>query len=258
MSTTWFSVIITAVFLVQAAVAAPPSKPKEDLNGNALLSLLTPKTIFVTSASYNGDLVSEALLLGEFEGEDGLEAADFICQIHADIAELNGKYKAVLSSSAENASARISTSLGPYKLVDGTPVAENHAALFSTRDGSDSFTPDLPPIQLIHAVRRDEDGIDIEGGGPDYFREAWTGSQSTGAAVLTNTPGPGVGSVSTRLTTCGDWTSSEVEDIFDGCDSFNDPGVCGTTGQAMLTTPDWLDTDRAGCDQTRRLYCAEQ
>jgi hypothetical protein len=237
-------------FVAQNSTAAPP--PKNDDNDSS--DPFAPKVIFVTNTRYNGDLVSAAMLLGNFVGVDGLDAADHICQYHAKDAGLKGKFKAVLSSSTENASARISTSMGPYRLVDGIPVAANYSDLFSTSAGA-STTPPLPAIALIHAVRHDEFGADIVSGGPDYYFEAWTGSRSTGAAILTNTPGPGVGSVFPELTTCEDWTSSEVRVE---CESFTDPGVCGSYGVAWLRDDAWLDGGRGGCDQERRLYCAEQ
>ena len=234
--------------------AARQSKPPEDLNENALLSLLTPKTIFVSSGSYTGDLVSEAYQLGDFAGTDGLLAADYICQHLADGAGLKGTYRAVLSSTTQNANARISTSLGPYRLVTGTPVAENYAALFGTSDGTDASTPDLPPKWLISSVVVTELGDSLEGPGSPTSRRVWTGSQANGALGPPVAGPPGSG-FEGEFTTCEDWTSdaSEVE-----CEDFNDVGVCGVTGQSLDASPLWLNTAREGCDNFRRLYCAEQ
>jgi hypothetical protein len=262
-------VTLGLALMPQHGAAKPPKPPPEDQNQNAILSLMTPKQIFVTGARYNGDLVSAAFGLGGlpfgegFDGEglgpflggSGLEAADYICQYHAAEAELKGTFKAILSSSTEDANSRISTSLGPYRLVNGTPVAENYAHLFGTREGSNATTPHLPPIELISAVRREADGSDVQGGGPDFLREVWTGSTAMGSVVLTENPGPGAGSPRADLSTCEDWTSSSpaVE-----CIDHSSEGICGVTGFSLKATTEWLDFDDAGCDQERRLYCAEQ
>jgi len=142
-------------------ILAKPGGPTDDLNENAILSLLTPKIIFATGQTYTGDLVSAAENLGH-SPVNGLEAADYICQHHADEAELKGSFKALLSSSWENANARISKSVGPYHVVTGAPVAENFAGLFSTREGFLLIDNPLPPIWLIHAVREDESGNDLD------------------------------------------------------------------------------------------------
>ena len=63
-------VIALSVMTMHVSDAKPPKVPSEDMNENAILSLLTPKTIFVTSELYTGNLVYEASLLGSLE-EDG-------------------------------------------------------------------------------------------------------------------------------------------------------------------------------------------
>ena len=257
---TKFALLTLAAFLVMAlsnvAFAGPPKGPTDDLNENAILSLLTPKTIFVTSSLYTGDLVGEALSLG-YVAENGLDAADYLCQNKAKDAGFKGNFKAIISTSFENANARLSKSLGPYILPDGTPVAENFAHLFSTRTGADYVTPELPPIWLITEVNQTELGDRAAGGpGPGFLRRAWTGTYADGSAVLTNFPGPSPGWVVPELTTCDDWTSSAQED---DCSDFQGNVICGVVGLVTSKLPDWLyEGTRYGCDITHRLYCAEQ
>jgi hypothetical protein len=75
----------------------------------------TPKTVFLTSSTYKGDL-------------GGLEGADAICQDHANSASLAGTYMAWLSRTPimyipSSPRQRFSEKFLPYQLVDGTIVA---------------------------------------------------------------------------------------------------------------------------------------
>jgi hypothetical protein len=98
----------------------------------SILSLLEPKTIFVTSMTYTGDL-------------GGLAGADIICQGLADAPGSivpEGEYVALLSTDNVPASARITPSSGPYIRPDGVPVAASFAALFHVLSNSvDLITP---------------------------------------------------------------------------------------------------------------------
>jgi len=79
----------------------------------------TPSTdniVFVTSTSQDGNL-------------GGLSGADSICQTRANSAGLPGTYRAILSSSTVSASARLTQSANPYRLVNGTIIANNWADL---------------------------------------------------------------------------------------------------------------------------------
>jgi hypothetical protein len=71
-----------------------------------------PCRVFVTSTEYGG-------VLG------GLAGADAICQTLASQAGLPGAYKAWLSDSTASPSTRFVRSRGPYRLLDGTRIADN-------------------------------------------------------------------------------------------------------------------------------------
>jgi hypothetical protein len=140
---------------------------------DALMNLLEPKTIFVTSTDHDGDL-------------GGLAGADIICQDLADAPGSivpEGEYVALLSTDDVNASERITPSTGPYIRPDGAPVAANFAALFSTRFVSSDHN-------LINRPFIDETGM---------FRDVsvWTGTSPRGTATSGN---------------CLGWTSSEELD----------------------------------------------
>lgn len=68
--------------------------------------------VFLTSESYYGDF-------------GGLAAADANCQRLAKEAGLPGTYNAWLSDSQTNAADRLTHSIVPYALVNGTTVADN-------------------------------------------------------------------------------------------------------------------------------------
>jgi len=76
-------------------------------------ALRLERRMFVTSAQYNGDLVSAANGLpgGEFEVTEGLLAADYICEHHATLGGWVGTYRAWLSTTTVNVRNR----LGPQK-----------------------------------------------------------------------------------------------------------------------------------------------
>ena len=71
-----------------------------------------PCRVFVTSAEFGGNL-------------GGLVGADAICQARAESAGLPGTYKAWLSDTTASPSTRFVRSTGPYRLLDGTRIADN-------------------------------------------------------------------------------------------------------------------------------------
>src|SRR5207302_548222 len=70
------------------------------------------RRVFVTSATTNG-------------GFGGLDMGDLFCQSLADAGGLGGAFKAWLSDRATDAAARLSHATVPYRLVDGTLVAND-------------------------------------------------------------------------------------------------------------------------------------
>ena len=75
--------------------------------------------VFVTSTTYDGNL-------------GGLSGADAKCQARATAAGLGGTFKSLLSDSTTSAASHLTThSTAPYKLVDGTLVANSWTGLTS-------------------------------------------------------------------------------------------------------------------------------
>jgi hypothetical protein len=187
-----------------------------------LQNLLGPKTIFVTSEGFTGDLVTEAnTLLGtSFAASEGLEAGDALCQDLADASVIvpRGEYVALLSTDDVNANARLTPSIGLIIDPYGTPIAANLAYLFNTRSG-------FPLLDLISLPWVDELGA-------FRFVGMWTGSDRRGLATSRN---------------CQDWTSTNASVVF------------GTVGSSGAVDSTWLDLPfNATCDFNNHLYCVQR
>lgn len=130
---------------------------------DALLDLIKPKTIFITSTFHNGNL-------------GGLEGADQLCQGLANASSVvpKGEYLALLSTDDTNAASRIAPSVGPYIRPDGLPLAANSTALFNTK----KELAQQPDLNLVNGPHMNEKG-EIQGGDG-----AWTGSNGRGRRIL--------------------------------------------------------------------------
>jgi len=123
------------------------------------------KLVFVTSDTFDGNL-------------GGLAGADAICQAAADnaIPPLSGVFKAWLSDNTDSPSTRFTQATVPYKLTDGTTIANDWADL---TDGSLAA-----PINVTE-----------NGGLPGGLPYVWTSTTATGSAELC-------------CANCSEWTSN--------------------------------------------------
>ncbi len=99
----------------------------------------------------------------------GLSGGDAICQSEADAAGLVGTWVAWLSDGSTNAVDRIASATGPFNLVNGATIANNHA--------------DLTDGTIATEIDRKANGnwIDDE--------DVWTGTESNGLAVANHCNG---------------------------------------------------------------------
>jgi hypothetical protein len=103
---------------------------------SAQFDIIPPNYVFVTSTATTGAI--------SFMGFTGVSAADKICQARAAAAGLPpNKYLAWLSTSSENAAARLGSARG-WVRVDGTPVADKLS--------------DLTTNHLFYPIKLDEFG----------------------------------------------------------------------------------------------------
>ncbi len=129
----------------------------------------------------------------------GVASADSRCQSFADARNLGGTWKAWISDTG-SASARLAHAVVPYRLLDGTLVANNWDDLI---DGS-----------LAHRIDMDETGATASGG-----LDIWTGTDAAGAAFLdgscanwTNaTANNPLGAMGRSDAVNQDWTQSKMQ-----------------------------------------------
>jgi hypothetical protein len=116
-----------------------------------------PKLVFVTSTTHNGDL-------------GGLAGADQICNNLASAQNIEGEFKAWISDGNGSPSGRFTRSEHPYRLVDGTAIAQNYDWLSSG--------------YLDHPIGMDEVGSRVLQGevwtDTDSFGNRWSGNHCGG------------------------------------------------------------------------------
>jgi hypothetical protein len=184
--------------------------------------------VFVTSATYTGDLVSEAMSIDASFTGTGIEAANFICQSHAEDGGMPGFYKAWIAGSAEDNGPRdrFNKLKSDYILAPG----ESSEAL---KKVADRYTDvvicqvSLPFNCLDHAINVDEFGL-----GVSAAFDVWSN-------VSFNLPDP------SSAHHCNDWSDST-------------PSVYGEVGWASDRDHDWTVADDIPCDSLGRLYCFGQ
>jgi hypothetical protein len=184
------------------------------------LSQGSPKTFFVTSATFNGGLVPTANLPPyNCAVNDGLDAADCICQRLADASDMvpGGTYKAWLSVTGDltrSPSTSWTQSTTRYVLVNEDMIAHDYSELTSGI--------------LLRKPSIDENGADVAS---DTY-PIWT-------ATLPD------GTTDNSVHDCNGWTSKD------------DPyqPVVGNAGSANST---WTDDGTTICGVPGRLYCAMQ
>ena len=165
------------------------------------------KTVFITSVLYKGDL-------------GGLAGADAKCQARAEAAGLPGLYKAWLSVQGEGPNTRFTKSSKPYRLVDGTIVADVWSDLV---DGSLDA-----PITLTELGAAAPIGTTLcDGGG---HPAAWTSTNWNGSPANFNA--------------CSNWTTTQGQ---------------GAWGRATASNVFWTDWCYNGsCSWQASLYCFQQ
>ena len=191
--------------------------------------------VFVSSQLFNGNFGAGQRVLGHLE-------ADNRCQDLAGEAGLSGSFKAWISGRVDTGDGplphgvvdRFTQSADPYRLVNGTQVADNWGDL---TDGS-----------LDHAIDLDE-----YGNGVGEETRVWTNTRTNATAWDNSTQcavGPNIDIPGLWTWSCGapSWIAGDC-----GFQS-------GKYGQANSTTGSWTGTESSniGCGNQFHLYCFEQ
>jgi hypothetical protein len=180
--------------------------------------------VFISSSKFTGRL-------------GGILGADAKCQAHARAAKLPGTYKAWISDSSGSSPARSFTrSRVPYRLVDGTLVADNW--------------DDLTDGTLDAQISRDEYGDPLPRltRGVSYWW-VWTATRTDGSAMTASSFGGGF------CTAPGprDWESENASGYQVGA-GFN--GL-GSTRNDILGLA-WTADGTQPCNLDAHLYCFQQ
>jgi hypothetical protein len=179
-----------------------------------------PKQVFVTSQVFSGGSLG------------GISGADTICQSLAQAAGLTGpglmtKYIAWLSDSTDSPANRFPKNAGPYRLVDGTDIANSWTEL--SQEGI--VTSGISMTEL-----RTMPGSGTSACGPTAV---WTDTKSDGA-------------LNDVLYSCDDWSNPMGTGAALGLAGLG--GDVGWTDACMLTSA----MTPAPCAQLAALYCFEQ
>lgn len=170
---------------------------------------LTGNRVFVTSSEYNGNL-------------GGAAGGDTKCQESVDAVGLGGTWKAWLSEATANgdANSRLHHSQSPYKLLDGSIIANNWT--------------DLTDQTLSHPINLTETGQVISEV-PNYWN-VWTNTWTNGTVYDTQ---PSL--------TCNNWNSASST-------------MTGRGGSTTETNYKWTASEFSGhpCNSLSKLYCFEQ
>jgi len=193
------------------------------------------RVVFVTNASFDGNFGGGQRVLGHL-------VADQRCQGAASAAGLAGSFKAWISGRADPGAGplphgdddRFTFSSEPYRLVDGTQVAD---------DGSD-----LTDGSLDHAIDLTETGARVAEG-----TRVWTNKRPSGAAwdngrQCAQVPKPDIPGLATWSCGAPSWTPGDCQ--FES----GKYGVASSTGASWTAT----ESSNVACTQTYRLYCFEQ
>ncbi|MFC1753066.1 hypothetical protein ACFL96_06685 [Thermoproteota archaeon] len=172
--------------------------------------------VFVTTATYDGDLKAAAKAIGGY-GHSGILGAHELCQNQASNAGLTGTFKAWISTNTQHPGAfnTIPTSIYPYYLAnsDGEMIAEDW--------------DDLVDGELLNPINVDASGSTVT---------------ALGNAVWTNTKTDGY-KKGTSTETCSNW-----ED--------NDVAQQSYIGDLTKSDAEWTETEiPQGCNAQARLYC---
>ncbi len=192
---------VTSPIKQDTVTCAPPPTPDPTL-----------RRVFVTSSTYTGNL-------------GGLTGADSKCQTSASTAGVTGTWKAWLSDNTTSASSRLEHFTGPYKLVNGTTVANSWTDL---TDGSllnpinvSEFGNDITTRTSVPALRA--------------LNYVWTNTQSSGNVYSTDS-----------TSACNNWGDLSSISYYSGA-----------VGN-LASGSNWTFSSTDYCSQSFHLYCFEQ
>jgi hypothetical protein len=179
-----------------------------------------PKTVFVTSQTFNGNL-------------GGVSGAHNKCQTLADASTLAppGTYKAWISDIGGSSPSNMFTRNADfYKTVDGKIVANGWEKLTEL---------DYNGGNLLNPINITENGEEVMVTN-DNFHKVWTATAADGTLVNN-----GFQNTAADVRTCEEWTSSSSE-------------IRTIMGEVQRLNYQWTDINAVKCSNQSRLYCFQQ
>lgn len=204
----------------------PPGPQGPPGSGTGLFS----KLVFVTSQSFTGNLLQEAVdnFTDCSNVTSGIEGADCICQRSAEAAGLNGTFLAWIANSTDppmSPNMRFSRTPDAYVLLDNRIVGLSY---FDVIDG-----------RLTNMINIDENGVQLSNTG----QRVWTNVRSNGL----------VETFQVDEASCSDWTTNAPSGI-----GVQNIGVTGDVRSVERWSVGMNSFFSQECDREARLYCFEQ
>lgn len=163
--------VVATSGVTEAATTAEPTSSGSSTDGSSSTTggMVVTRRVFITAATFHGDLKTQGA------GSDGVDGADRLCAAAAAGAGLDGSWVAWVSASSVDALSRLADD-GRWVLLDGT------TEVFPSR-GAIQFGPE-------HAIDMAETGATLPAG-----ETIWTNSDSFGK-----------NSTDGQNDACGDWS----------------------------------------------------
>ena len=187
--------------------------------------------MFVTSESGGGDIARWA----SANGEEGVAAADRICQAAAQSSNLEGDFVAWISDYKSDAYCRL-LGLEGFKNNDCGGLSQDRRAGPWVRLDGNPFAAELDALvdnnQIYTSPSIDENGWQL-----DRREILWTGTSVTGEG---RRQGDGA-----KISDCDNWSTID----------FSKSGLMGTSSK---TVGDWTEDRFESCSSNGHLLCMEQ
>lgn len=175
------------------------------------------RIVFQTELETSGNIVAAAQNIG-CSAQNGIAAADCICQTEADEAGLVGIFKAWLSDDTSDPASTFIQSTNVYEMLDHENIASASITVANNWN-------DLTDGNIDNPINRNADGLSVSGG-------MWTNTNTDGTLL-------------SSAEDCQNWTSSN-EFILSSIGA-------QTTGSTWTAR-----ASNRRCDRLNKLYCFEQ
>ena len=205
------SALVDSPSMSDSGDAGDPADANSDVSFDGSDGYVGPafRRVFITSTYVQADF-------------GGIVGGDILCNTAAMNASLGGKWVSWTSTSGNDVASRMTHSLVPYKLLDGTLIAPNWT--------------DLTSGTLSNPINRDEHGnlVALDAGATTYLEGvAWTATQIDGTHYTSQD--------------CASFTTN-----------LSSVGTYAVSGYDTAMGSQWTLDANIDCNYYAALYCFEQ